>query len=149
MKSKQTLTGLEKWYLFATVFFVLLGCLSTPVGRMVPENQRIPLQKGGTQTGVWEAFEIIMNYTYVFNQENMQLPGSIDFSGSLKRQTSERLERLAIWVDFLDAQGTILLREGVYSIAQRGRSFSVKLETPPGTAAMSFTHIARERRQRD
>jgi hypothetical protein len=149
MNSKQIHMGLGKRYLHMAVFLILFGCVSTPVGTTVPENKRILLQKVGTQTGIWKAFEITMSYNYVFNQENIQLPGSIEFSGSLKRHTSERLERLVIWVDFLDAQGKILSVNSLYSIARGGRSFTVKLETPPGTAGMTFRHIARERRSKE
>jgi len=147
MEPKNVTFRMGRRFLRVTVIFaVLIGFVNCVPGT-IPVDRRIPLAKGGSQTGTWKTFDYTMNYKYVFNQENVQQPGSIDLSGSVQTDGGA-LNSLDIWVNFVDAQGNVLIEKSAYSTGYRssrgrnGKSFSVKLETPPGTTAMAFTHAS-------
>ena len=129
---------------------VYFGCAEIYLGKTVPEDDRIPLIPGKTNAGTWEAFEYTMAYQYNFHPGSSGLPGKIALNGEV---STRGVAILDIWVNFLDAQGKVLAREGVFSsgflLGVKFNSFEVSLETPPGTSAISFTHIARERKPKD
>lgn len=132
------------------VLFVVAGCQQDIIGKEVPADKRIPLVKGSTQTGRWQAFDYGMNYTYIFTQPKAGAPGSLEFSASLEK-TSGGLDSLSIWIYLLDGSGRVLKIESLYDSGYKGsrhmdRSFTVTLAVPPGAAGISFTHTSQRSR---
>ena len=72
MKFQQTFTRAGIRYFLLAIVFGLLNCNVDYIGTTVPENQRIPLQKGGRQAAVSSAFEYTMDFNYVFYQEDIE-----------------------------------------------------------------------------
>jgi len=131
---------------------VFTACTISNVGTQVPVDKRIPLQAGQEQSGVWKAFEYTMNYRYRLDRLNVQAPGKISISGTIERGGIS-LANLNIWVNFLDHGGRVLEQKSVFMAGFRSSevdpSFTVELDTPPGSIAMSFSHTAQQQRGRN
>lgn len=125
---------------------ILINCNSSSrTGKMVGEEKRIPLNKGGVQSGTWKTFDYSMNYQYRLDQEDIQQSGRMEFSGSLRTEGGAK-DSLSIWIDFLDSEGKVLTRKSLFNSGHKAKgksgSFKVNLEAPPGTEAMAFSHNA-------
>lgn len=125
--------------------FLLAGCSNMPV----KEDMRIPLVKDVRQSGTYQDFDYVIDYRYVFKQQNLQQPGEIDLTFELRRRRAHY--SLTVWVNFLDSEGAVLGKTVIYSLANRKRisqTLEGPLESPPGTVAIAFTSTAREYKSR-
>jgi len=132
--------------LFGVIGIVLLaGCSNI----QIKEDMRIPLVKEVRHSGTYQDFDYIIDYRYVFKQENLQQPGEIELTFGLRRRRAHY--SLTVWVNFLDSEGRILAKRVIYNLGNRtGKSESLEgpLETPPGTVAIAFTSTARDFKSR-
>lgn len=130
------------------MLLVYTGCIEDIIGTEIEAAKRVPLVKGSQQTGEWKVFEFIMDYKYLYTPSKEGAPGSIRFSGSLKKSGGS-LDSLSIWIYLLDGNGRVLERKSLYDSGFKAerhmkRSFTVTLATPPETAGISFKHVAQE-----
>ena len=135
--------------LFSVYSLFYFGC--SVVGQTVPVERRIQLVSGEIQKGVWKAQGLTVTYGYRITQKDLNLPGSIDIAGGLKYDFGST-DSLDVWINFLDEEGKILNRRILYSsgyktssYGSKDRLFNEKLETPPKTAGISFSHVAMPR----
>lgn len=123
----------------------LFGC--SAAGTQVKVEKAVPLSPGRTMEGVHSTTDFRLEYTVLFKQEDPKVPGSFELKGYLKPVSG--LGTLRILLHFLDERNTVLSTERLYDPgpgrgAARGKLNNV-FETPPGTAAFGFTHLAREK----
>ena len=138
--------------LLLSLLLVYTACKEDIIGTEIEAGKRVPLVKGSQQTGEWKVFEFIMDYKYLYTSSKEGAPGTIKFSGSLKKSAGG-LDSLSIWIYLLDGNGRVLERKSLYDSgfkAERSmkRSFTVTLATPPETTGISFKHLAHESRGR-
>ena len=125
--------------------FLLAGCSNI----QIKEEMRIPLVKDVKQSGNYQDFDYIIEYRYIFKQENLQQPGEIELDFGLRRRRAHY--SLTVWINFLDTEGEILGKRVIYILGNRTRNTIVleePVETPPGTVAIAFTSTAREFKSR-
>jgi hypothetical protein len=125
--------------------FLLAGCSNMPVKK----EMQIPLVKDVRQSGTYQDFDYLIDYRYVFKQQNLQQPGEIDLTFELRRRRAHY--SLTVWVNFLDSEGQILEKRIIYSLGNRNRisqTLEGPLESPPGTVAIAFTSTARDFKSR-
>jgi hypothetical protein len=115
----------------------------------VAPERRIPLVKDTPQQGTWESNDVALQYQYVEQNGAIQL----SVSGNAKRG----YDQLNVWVLFVDAEGKILETKSIYSSGYRSeRSYGKPqkgtiektLEIPPGTTAIAFESMLKNRRSR-
>ena len=131
-------------FLFMGILVACQSGLFSAIGKTVKEEKQIPLYKGRSQDGIWQSNEILVQYHYIFDQKNLQLPGIIELNGYVGYRIP-RLDFLTVSVNFLNTEGKILDYKLVYYSGYRVKygkrtSFKSKLETPPHTTAMTFTY---------
>ena len=130
------------------ILHVYTGCKEDIIGKKIEAGKRIPLVDGSQRTGAWKVFEFGMDYKYLYTPSKEGGPGSINFSGSLKKSEGS-LDGLTIWIYLLDGKGTVLDRKSIYDSGYKAerymkRSFTLTLATPPETTGISFAHMAIE-----
>jgi hypothetical protein len=144
--SKSIQTQCKKSSLLA---FVLIGLIAFQAGLfpavaegdVVPKGTEIPLVEGEKTTGKWQTSELAMDYTYLKNQNSMEISGEMRLIGGLVR-SFDRIQAFHLRVYFLDAQGTVIKSEGVAAGPKGGMEevgvFQKKLTLPPNTVAIAF-----------
>ncbi len=120
----------------------LFGC--STVGKVIPQERRIPFADTQQADGTFEKGSITINYSYSLSGTNMTLNGKAHYLGGA--------DVLDIRVVFLDAQGAVIEQKLIYGTnyrASRGqqgdRTFEKTLAVPTRTTAFSFTYAAEDR----
>jgi hypothetical protein len=128
------------------------GCKQIILGTVPPADKRVQLIQGGPQSGRWKTFDFAMDYTYLFTQTADGDFGSLELSASLEK-TARRLDRLSIRIYLLNADGEVIEVKRLYDSGYKdpgymersmGRTLTLRLVTPPETAAITFAHTATE-----
>jgi hypothetical protein len=124
------------------------GVPFSPVGKSVPEAQRIALEGGGERKGTYRNDDLTLDYQFVRNLSELSLSGRF--------RCTDRLSMNFIFVDyfhldvfFLDAQGKILGISGLFTATADSRmlydwvEFKHRLILPPNTASMAFSYTGK------
>ena len=124
------------------------SCVGPGLMTVAPER-RIPLFKDTPQQGSWESSDVALEYQYVEQNGAIQL----SVTGNAKRG----YDQLTVWVNLVDAQGKILETKSIFNSGyQTERSYGKPqkgtiektLEMPPGTTAIAFESMLKNRRSR-
>ena len=116
----------------------IFGCAG--LGRVVPAEERILFTEKESVEGVFSSSPLMMSFSYTLKGRNLQLKGSVDYSGGY--------DSLNVYVLFIDASGTVLQRNLVYYSGYRvgfwpgGNTFQADLNVPANAAGFSFSHSA-------
>jgi hypothetical protein len=128
--------------LLVLIFFSFFGC--SGVGRVVPVDHRIPFSQKENSQGNFSHGGLTVEYSYHMSGVNMTINGQVYYRGSV--------DSLDVRVLFLDASGTVLQQDIVYSSGYRvarsrktDRTFQETLVVPPGVAGLSFSYSAQPR----
>lgn len=131
----------HKLYIVLLSSLVLIGCKSDNyVGKIVPQQNRIALQRGGPHPGIWSGNHMTFRYGY------FKTPSQIEFSGKLNLvhiPASVDIARIGFWVHFLDSEGRIIRDRTVFSSDAfwvGGKYIQKNLNPPTGTKGMTFSY---------
>jgi hypothetical protein len=121
----------------------VFGC--SGVGWVVPADHRLPFSEKDTGQGNYSYGGLTVEYGYSMSGEHMTMDGQVHYRGSV--------DSLAVRLLFLDASGTVLQQNIVYSSGYRvarysrktDRTFQETLVVPPGVAGLSFSYSAQPR----
>ncbi len=145
--------GMDKSLLLLVlaVFLGLAGCRSlslSGVGKMVSEENRIPLVEAGTEYGSWQTRDLTLDYRYSRDQSTLGISGAISFAGQLKKNFSF-LEYFYLSVIFLDSQGRVLEMRGLtstnYGYIEYPITFNTTLTVPYTTQSIAFSYRGQAR----
>jgi hypothetical protein len=118
--------------------FLLFGCS----GVTISEDRRIPLMANRPYKGASKTAHYNLEYSFTFHHKAADETGRMEFTGHLK--PTRPLETLSIRLQFLDAEGKIIDTEPIYGSGFRGGAGKATIQkhfkTPPGAAAIAFTH---------
>jgi len=134
------------WFVF---FIALAGCQTTfnkYQGKTVPEPNRIPISEGKAPPSVWQAKDLVFQYTCLRESDKLSLSGELTLDESYEQ--FEILNYLSLWVHFLDSEGMILdsklALNMASSIAYTGerKKYAVKssLDLPINATALTFSY---------
>ena len=131
------------------MYSALVGCQTTfnkYLGKTVPEPNRIPISEGKPPPSVWQAKDLVFQYTCLRESDKLSLSGELTLDESYEQ--FEILNYLSLWVHFLDSEGKILdsklALNMASSIAYTGqrKKYAVKssLDLPINATALTFSY---------
>jgi hypothetical protein len=144
MKKHSTLSSIKIFilYLLVLVFFCISGCAG--VGSTVPPERRLPLIETENSQGSFSYGGLKVKYSYSLAGSDMIMDGVASYNHGY--------DSLDIRISFLDATGTLLQREFIYSSGYRtagkrrsGIDFQKTFTVPAGSAAITFSSFAQDR----
>lgn len=113
-------------------------------GATVEPDDRICLLEEGPGHGLWQTFDLAINYQYEKKTDMLELSGVVELSHHY-RSLYEILNRLHITVYFLDNEGKVLEGKLVFisSSLKIDDIFSFKhsLEIPQDTVSFTFSYM--------
>jgi hypothetical protein len=129
--------------------FTLAGCngkLFTYKGNKITQKNLMVLLKDGDQKGVWKTDELAITYQYqmTMTPEILKIAGTTKLLGGLAG--FEQIERLAVYLLFLDNQGIVIENALVYSTANYRSidtipmDFEKTIPIPEGARTLSFAY---------
>ena len=129
---------------------VLAGCQTTfnkYIGKTVPEPNRIPISEGKPQSSLWQAKDLVFQYTCLRESDKLSLSGELALDESYEQ--FETLNYLHLWVHFLDSEGKILDSKLATNIASsiaytgQEKKYSIKssLDLPLNATAVTFSYM--------
>lgn len=123
--------------------FMMSGCLQTKelyIGNKVTAEQ-FPLEKGTTQSGRWETFDLKIAYEYVDNGDVLDISGQASL-GDHQQMIFDIVKSLDIYLFFLDKDSRVLLTEALDrsmgGSTQQTTDFKRSYKIPDGAKAFSF-----------
>ncbi len=117
--------------------------LTSYQGKTVAAQNRFDLQQGGPHKGSWQTRDLLIEYQYLREQQNLQI------SGLVKPQTHilnfNILKYLFFSLHFVDAEGKVLVDEAIMSAGYRiampeQMAFKANLKIPPDSTAIAFSY---------
>ena len=113
-------------------------------GATVEPDDRIYLLEEGPRQGLWQTFDLAIEYQYERKFNTLELSGVVEFSHHY-RSLYDILNRFYLTVYFLDNEGKVL--EGKLVLISNSLkiddkfSFKHFLEIPPGTVSITFSYL--------
>ncbi len=140
-------------YIKATIFIMIAtsivsACsprLFTYRGSKVTQKNLMVLLKDGDQKGVWKTNELAIKYQYQMTPETLEIAGTTELLGGFAIGF-EQIQRLAIYLLFLDNQGIVIENAPVYLTANYRNintipmDFKKTIPIPDGTRTISFAY---------
>lgn len=128
--------------LLVLVYLSLFGCAG--MGRLVPADNRILFAEKESSQGNYSHGGLTVEYRYRLEGKKLALEGKVNYLGGV--------DFLNVYLQFIDATGTVLQQEIVYYSGYRisrhwiaDRSFQETLVVPPGATGISFDYSAQPR----
>ena len=113
-------------------------------GRIVESDRRLALSEGGPHKGLWQTFDLTMEYQYEQKAGKLHLSGVAELSDHYKANY-EILNHFYITVFFLDIEGKVLDSELVLNAISSDLddtfSFKKNLEIPSNTVSITFHDV--------
>ena len=132
-----------RWF-FCLLALLASGCVETAMmyhGNEVSHVQVVTLQEGVQNAGTWETFDVVIDYTYLKNEEVLELSGDVEL-GQSYQMIYDVLRYLDLYLFFTDEDSRVL-----ETVAFRGfltyttddqRKFTRSCKVPAGTVGISF-----------
>jgi hypothetical protein len=131
------------------MYSALAGCQTTfnkYLGKTVPELNRIPISEGKPPLSVWQAKDLVFQYTCLRESDKLSLSGELALNESYEQ--FETLNYLHLWVHFLDSEAKILDSKLAWSVASivaytgQKKKWAVKstLDLPLNATAVTFSY---------
>ena len=134
-------------YLLVLICFGISGCAG--VGSTIPQERRVSLTETENNQGNFSYGALTVKYSYSLVGGNLISAGSnMILAGKISYR--DRFDSLDVRILFLDAAGTVLRQEFVYSSGYRtrdkssNRAFQKTFTVPAGSVAMSFNYSAQD-----
>jgi hypothetical protein len=122
---------------------LVLGCLPPQelyIGNKVT-TEKLDLGKGKPQAGIWETFDIKINYEFAIKDQVIEIAGQAEL-GDHHKMIYDRISSLDIYLFFLDHESRVLLTEPINRVlrvdTEQTLSFKHTFGIPNGTKALSF-----------
>jgi len=148
MKLKKIILAVSQMGIVIFIIGGLTACQASRLsylGAAAAPNDRIVLEQGGPHEGTWQAPDLFVPYRYHREANTLQLSGLVNLDNL--GATYPVLERLHLWVNFIDLDGRVLdyklISVSPYRKGVENLSFSHHLEMPPATAGMAFSYQGR------
>ena len=113
-------------------------------GATVEPDDRIYLLEEGPGHGLWQTFDLVIDYQYEKKADMLELSGAVELSNHY-RSLYEILSRFYLTAYFLDNEGKVLEGKQVFisNSLKIDDKFSFKhfLEIPPGTVSITFSYM--------
>jgi len=128
--------------------FFLSGCQGTMLsttnkGQTIQPSARINLVRTGPQSGQFSDGYVTVNYQYTAASGNLQMSGVVRF-GSALSGNFEVVQTFDLGLLVGDAQGKVLMQQGLTTAMEASVSSSVNFNTPvilpPQAATMAFSY---------
>lgn len=143
--NKKTLFIIKGYFLLLSLVSIV-ACQSSFFsyrGATVEPDDRIYLLDEGPGQGLWQTFDLVIEYQYEKKTDMLELSGVVELSNHY-RSLYEILSRLYLTVYFLDNEGKVLEGKQVFisTSLKIDDKFSFKhfLEIPPGTVSITFSY---------
>ncbi len=116
-------------------------------GAVVRPESRVDLREGGTHKGSLKTIDLLLEYEYTRNQDNLMLSGYVQLTGRLSTNY-EYVDYFFLTINFLDGEGRMLVRQTVMTYMSGYRiddkwHFTRTLLPPPGTVGFAFGYNGR------
>ena len=148
--NKKTLYIIKGYFLLLSLVSIV-ACQSSFFsyrGATVEPDDRIYLLDEGPGHGLWQTFDLAIEYQYEKKSDMLELSGVMELSHHY-RSLYEILSRLYLTVYFLDNEGKVLEGKQVFisTSLKIDDKFSFKhfLEIPPGTVSITFSYMGKVR----
>jgi hypothetical protein len=121
------------------------GSLFTYKGYKVTQNNLVVRLQDGNQQGVWKTNELAITYQYQMSPETLKVAGTTELVGGFKIGFSW-IERLAVYLLFLDNQGIVIENVLIYSAGNHHYIDTIPMEfertipMPEGARTISFAY---------
>ena len=129
-----------------------LVLLTTPVScglvpkhyanKIIPEKNLIALKTGGPYENSWVTEDLLVNYHYTRNADQLKISGTIDFDDHLKG--FDKLDYFDFWIYFTSSEnkiiGHLLISPFTFFDQIEKTSFEKTYTLPAGAAAMVFSY---------
>ena len=140
-RSNWLLSGKGNGFLFIVASSIVLTSCQTP--GLILKNQ-MPLVKDKPYNGTQQTMDYQLTYRYSYYMGHPS--GTIDFSGNLVPRKG--LQTFILRLHLLNSSGDVLATSVLYAPgAGNGAartSIKKKIEVPPDTTAIAFSHLAKE-----
>lgn len=128
--------------------FTIAGCggrLFSFKGTTISQQNLIVQLEDGNQQGEWKTNELAIKYQYRMTPETLNIAGTTELLGGFATGFSQ-IERLALYLLFLDNHGIVIENALIYSAGNRQPSkiypmaFERTIPIPEGARTISFTY---------
>jgi hypothetical protein len=130
-------------------FTVLIGCQTTSnryIGKAVQEPNRISLSEGKPFSGIWQAKDMVFQYTGNRKPGKLSLTGELTLDKSYDRYSI--VDYLYFWIHFLDSEGNILdtklalsvVSQIAYTGEEKKWSVASNIDLPVDVTAVTFSY---------
>lgn len=140
-------------YIKATICIMITACIVsacspgvfTYKGEKVTQKNLMALLKEGDQKGVWKTNELAITYQYQMAPDTLKISGTTELLGGLVTGFNW-IERLAVYLLFLDKQGIVIENALIYSagihrsIDSMPMVFETSTPVPDGALTISFAY---------
>jgi hypothetical protein len=129
--------------MFCVLSLLVLGCMPPQelyIGNKVTTH-KVDLGKAEPQAGLWETFDIKINYKFAVKDQIIEIAGQAEL-GDHYKMVYDRVSSLDIYLFFLDHESRVLLTEPINRVlrvsTERTLFFAHTFRIPEGTKALSF-----------
>mgnify|MGYP001194567041 CR=1 FL=1 len=131
--------------ILATVILSGLFACQNPatffVGRPVEPILQIPITTAPTQNGVWQTFDLVINYTLYNNDDQIEVTGRAEL-GEHYQRLYNRVTQLDLYLFLLDGNAAVLKTIPLNGSLLRSTGEEITINTtvlkPVGLKALSF-----------
>ncbi|MGK2905487.1 MAG: hypothetical protein ACSLFH_03965 [Desulfuromonadales bacterium] len=128
-----------------SLLILCTSCAATSnqfVGNSVaPQHQVVALQPGGASAGLWQTFDIVINYQYKRVGDLFEFSGAAELTPRYE-MLYENLRDLRVFLFFLDDKAHVLranmLARSLTNRVDERLGFTRLYNIPPGTASITF-----------
>jgi len=131
---------------FVCLLLFLGGCVSVAErynGKHISSVQAVAIQNRASHEGVWEASDLTINYTYVYEGDVLEISGQVVL-GDHYQAIHKRLIHLHGYLLFLDADSRVQETANLFNkfneSADETYLFARLFKVPAGTVKISFSY---------
>jgi hypothetical protein len=136
-------------FLLINLCVACTGGTALSPGAWVEEADRIAVLDGGPHKGNWQTRDLIINYEYQEAVKNLQISGIIELADYIPKGFST-LERLKLYIHFIEADGTVLDTRSIKIFGYRRyldlmgeMTFNNRYDLTENTVSFAFSYSGR------
>ncbi len=140
---------------FTCLIILATGCVETAMkfqGNHVSSVPVVALQEGGPNTGIWQTFDLLIDYTYSQNGGVLDISGQCALSEHY-RMNYATISRVFVYLFFLDEDSRVLetlsFPNNWVGETDEVQLFSQSHKIPAGTTGISFGYSGEVNERRE